>query len=456
MGGKPSPPTPPNPMKVAAAQTESNVETAMANATLNNINTYGPTGSTEFKHTGQVDIVEIQLPNGRTKHIEVPRWESHQELSKDQQRLLDLQEETGTNLGRMAVQTSDRLKDHLGNGINTDRLPDQVRRAPNAPELNVAGHITPGYRDEITRGQIQGQIGANDFSADRRRVEEALMSRLEPQIERDRAALQSRLANQGITHGSEAWNRALDQQGRNVNDLRMQVIGAGGAEQSRLFGMDATKGQFANQAQAQGFTQSAAQNQFFNQTQQQRASDELRRAEHANQVRLSGFGAQSEQSRMQNTLRQQALQEQVALRNQPLSEISQLLHGSAPTMPHFQGWTPATIANTPVGQYHYQSAALEQQNYMAEMQQQQAMMGGLFGLGSMGLYGMFRSDRRTKENIKKVGALDNGIPLYLYNYIGETEPRIGPMADEVEKVKPWAVAEIGGIKHISYGLAVEA
>jgi hypothetical protein len=63
------------------------------------------------------------------------------------------------------------------------------------------------------------------------------------------------------------------------------------------------------------------------------------------------------------------------------------------------------------------------------------------------------SDERVKENIEPVGLLNNGLPVYRYNYIGDVTPQIGLLAQDVEQVKPEAVAEIGGIKHVHYGLA---
>jgi hypothetical protein len=94
-----------------------------------------------------------------------------------------------------------------------------------------------------TAGNIQYDVGANDFSEDRKRVEDALYARLNPQLERDRAALEQRLANQGLTPGGEAWNKAYDAYTRQANDARLGVIREGGAEQSRLFGLD--RGAFA-------------------------------------------------------------------------------------------------------------------------------------------------------------------------------------------------------------------
>jgi len=57
-------------------------------------------------------------------------------------------------------------------------------------------------------------------------------------------------------------------------------------------------------------------------------------------------------------------------------------------------------------------------------------------------------DIRVKENIERVGQLPNGLPVYLFNYIGSDIPQINVMAQDVEKVNPDAVIEINGIKHI--------
>lgn len=60
------------------------------------------------------------------------------------------------------------------------------------------------------------------------------------------------------------------------------------------------------------------------------------------------------------------------------------------------------------------------------------------------------SDRRLKENIKKVGKLDNGLPVFRYNFKGDPKTQIGVMAQDVEKVNPKAVAELGGAKMVDY------
>ena len=79
------------------------------------------------------------------------------------------------------------------------------------------------------------------------------------------------------------------------------------------------------------------------------------------------------------------------------------------------------------------------------------LMGGLMGLGgSLGSAKILMSDIRMKKNIKRIGKYKEH-NLYEYNYIDRAGEWIGVMAQEVEKLVPEAVIEIGGIKHVNYG-----
>lgn len=78
--------------------------------------------------------------------------------------------------------------------------------------------------------------------------------------------------------------------------------------------------------------------------------------------------------------------------------------------------------------------------------------GGTLG-GNM--FGSIFSDERLKEDIAKVGELDDGSNVYRYKYIGDDVWRIGLMAQEVEQTNPEAVTEIGGYKAVDYGKATQ-
>lgn len=76
------------------------------------------------------------------------------------------------------------------------------------------------------------------------------------------------------------------------------------------------------------------------------------------------------------------------------------------------------------------------------------------GIGAMSMPGR-PSDERIKENIRQVGKLDNGLPVYEFNFKGDDgRPQIGLLAQDVEKTKPEAVTESpGGVKLLDYGQA---
>lgn len=93
-----------------------------------------------------------------------------------------------------------------------------------------------------------------------------------------------------------------------------------------------------------------------------------------------------------------------------------------------------------------------------------SILGGILGLGSTvlgmpgvgaGVSAMF-SDRRVKTGARKVGTLDNKLPVYLYRYKWGGPPMIGVMAQDVEKVNPDAVDSVWGIKTVDYEKAVSS
>ncbi|MFZ5784725.1 MAG: hypothetical protein ACOY4R_31400 [Pseudomonadota bacterium] len=70
----------------------------------------------------------------------------------------------------------------------------------------------------------------------------------------------------------------------------------------------------------------------------------------------------------------------------------------------------------------------------------QQILGGIMGAAGTGAKAYMMSDARLKDVAGRVGATDEGVPLYLYSYRGDDQPRIGPMAQEVAHLRPDAVA----------------
>lgn len=151
------------------------------------------------------------------------------------------------------------------------------------------------------------------------------------------------------------------------------------------------------------------------------------------------------------TGRSQAMQEAYAERNQPLQEISSLLSGSQIQAPQFVNTPQANVAGVDY-------TGLVNNNYNAQLQASNAKMGGLFGLLGTGLTaGIKYSDRRLKTDVRRVGRLDNGLPVYAYRMIGSPMTEIGLMADEVEQKIPDAVhQQPNGFKMVDYRAATEA
>lgn len=142
-----------------------------------------------------------------------------------------------------------------------------------------------------TRGNIQYSYGG-DFADQRDEVQNALMERMQPGQDRDLARLEARLASQGLRLGSEAYQAAMDDYGRSVNDARLGAILAGGQEQSRLVNMERDRAVFNNNAQQQDYLQKYQRALFNNQGVAQRYNQEMGRAGLNNVAQAQDFGQQ--------------------------------------------------------------------------------------------------------------------------------------------------------------------
>lgn len=79
-------------------------------------------------------------------------------------------------------------------------------------------------------------------------------------------------------------------------------------------------------------------------------------------------------------------------------------------------------------------------------------IGGILG-GVGGFFSM--SDRRVKKDVQMIGELFDGTPVYRFRYRHDPTNtlHVGLMAQDVEQIKPEAVIEIRGVKHVNYDLA---
>jgi hypothetical protein len=387
MGKKtPQPPLPPDPYAVAGAQTGQNVNSAIASGVIGNVNQSNPYGSTSYNQT---DTYKMTGADGKT--YDVPRYTQTTTLSPEQQNLYNQQTQIGSGMNNLALSQIGRLTDHLGKPLDASSLPERGT-IPDSQKLATsfadAGSINREFGDA---GQIQKSIGAADYSEDRRRVEDALYSRLNPQLERDRASLENTLVNQGFQRGTEAFNTEMDSSNRAANDARMQTILAGGQEQSRLAGLDLAKGSFANTAQQQQYDQLLGRAGFGNTAQQQQYDQNYGRAAFGNTAMGQQFGMDLTRSQAMDAQRGGALQETLALRNQPINEITALGSMGQVSLPQVNGYNAPQVGAADIGGYMYNNAAMANNQWQTQQQtaaqKQAALYGAIGGLGGSALYG---------------------------------------------------------------------
>ena len=358
--GKPTPSAPKatDPSQVAQAQTASNLNTAFGQSVLNNTNQVTPAGSLTYTKNEPTDVMGTAIPS----------WTATTTLSPEQQKIYDSQTSVTGKTYDLANQYADRISEATKDPYSYNSLP-----------------AAPTYNEDYRKQQLA-----------------AIEQRNQPQMDRDRANLEQRLADQGVGLTDPAYTSAMDKYSRGVNDFRLGADVQAGNAAAQQFGLEATT-------------------------------------------------------------RDRAIQEMSNLRSQPINEVSALLGTGGVQNPSFVNTPQTQVAPTDVVGAYATSAAQDQARYQQQLSQQNATTGGLFGLGGTVLgaglrYGLpllASSDIRMKENIRHIGHTSDGQRLYAFTYKSDPRtPHIGLMAQEVEKIRPDAVVEIGGFKYVDYGKAL--
>lgn len=467
-------PKAPDPYQTANAQAGMNRDTAITQMQLNAMNQNNPWGSVTYTQDGNRTFVDSQ---GRT--IETPNYVQNTTFTPETQAIFNSYMGTMGNLSTLAQQQSEKLGQTLGNGVDMSGAPGLAGSANQNGTIgngynagfgrdvggsfnsNFSGDIGGGFNTQLGPGYATSYAGADDFSADRQRVEDAMWQRTAGDRESQEAALRATLANKGIREGSAAWDAEMERMGRQNTDARLATLLAGGQEQQRMVDMARQAAQFGNDSLlAQGnFTNSSAlaQAQFGSQQQQAGNAASLAGAQFGSQQqqaqnaaalaeRQQENAANLTNAQFQNSARDQYLGENLALRNQTLNEMGGLfgMGGSGLQSPGtYSGGTPQA------GVGGVDLAGQINSNYQNQVNQHNQMMGGMFGLGGS-MLGLF-SDERLKTGISRIGTTDAGLPIYTYRYVWGGPVQMGVMAQDVEKVMPEAVAtHASGYKMVDY------
>lgn len=366
--------------------------------------------------------------------------------------------------------TPQATANQMASGIQLPNLQSQVANA---------GDITRSFQNNAN--QIQTNVQDPNLLAQdtTNALYKANTQFLDPQFEQSQSNLENRLANQGITQGSEAYNRAMQQFGNQkqqaYESARNQAISGGINAAQGLFGMNLQGGQFANQALGQQFNQNQTMQQAQNAAQAQQFQQNMAQADFANQAAQGMFGAGMQNAALQNqaaqTAYQQALQsgqfqnqtaaqalaQAQALQQNPINMLNAVRTGQqmqVAQMPQVGVSSPAglnqvagpDILGAQMSQYQQNA-----NNINAANAQNAQMWGSIIQAGGAAA-GAF-SDIRLKKNIKRLGTHKTlGIGLYSWDYIWDI-PGFGVMAQELEKVMPEAVFTTpSGYKAVNYSM----
>lgn len=413
---QPATPPPPDPVKVAQAQTDSNIATARENQRLNMINTTGPYGQVYYE-------ADPTAPGG---------YRQVTSLSPGQQSIYD-------QTTQIASDHLGRIGDALSTPLTTDGLPALVSNVD-------LSRLRPGegIQNTFEHGQaVRGTFGG-DLEQARRDARDAVWGQatqmLDPVFARQEASLENRLANQGLSMTSEAYDAARqqfgDERSRAYADAAYRAVAAGEDAAQGLFNRQQAQAMFENQAAAQMYGQNLGAAQFANQAQAQRFGQD---------ATYTNFGFQN--AALSNAARSQGLQERAYIANTPINQLGALLSGGQVSMPSAIQYTPTQIAPTDVIGANALSAQIAQANANRQAQAQSGLMSGLFSLGAAAI----RSDRRLKTNIVKLGERADGIGVYAFDYVFGGPRQVGVMADEVEAVRPdLVITDPDGFKRVFY------
>lgn len=416
-----SAPAAPDPQATAAAQTQQNKETAYWNAVLNNVNQVTPYGTLTYAQTGGGKKYNTDAYNQAMQAFNsaVSNPVANQRYQFRNANWFDTQ--TGRNLtGAEAsqLQSAGLLGSATSSsGYSMPKLEDfYIGESP--PEFTSTIKLTPEQQAILDRqtanqkalvdlgGQQLSRIGesvASPFSfggleapeVAQGQFEDAIYSRLNPQFSRDEEAMRSRLINQGIGQGSEAYRREMEQFNQAKNDARMQAI---------LGGQDYALRR-RNQAINEYTTQrSAPLNEYIGLT----------------------SGVQVQNPQFQST--------------------------------GYSGANPADITSA-INQQYQGALNQYNQNVASRNATQQGIFslgGSLLGAagqaGGFGSLFSFLSDINLKENIVPMGE-KNGHKIYEFSYKHIPQKRfVGVMAQDVEKYLPEAITEHNGYKSVNYAL----
>jgi hypothetical protein len=179
-----SSPSPPDPLKTAAAQSGMNRDTATDQQLLNMTNQVGPDGSLTYDQTGTNSYVDSQGRN-----ITLPQFTATTTLSPEQQKIKEQSDRAALNVGTIAADQSAKFSDYL--------------------------------KDPFTFNNDDASQWAYDLAS----------PRILKQQGQNEDQLRTTLANKGIREGSAAWDAEMGRM-TNANTDQLNQLALNGRQQA--------------------------------------------------------------------------------------------------------------------------------------------------------------------------------------------------------------------------------
>ena len=440
MTKKSTPPPVPDYAAAATAQGAANVDAARATAKLSNPNIYGPLGSQTISYGekkvdqagfdkamaayNQPDVTDqAGFDKAMAAYNKTSKWlrgnapnianfksaakgaapdidkftttinadipTIRQTLTPDAQATLNAQQGVEKSLAELGQQGVGQAKTILGTPFNPNLPGIDTSIAESVSPVNQAAFNAGSAQRSVAGPNLQQGIDTSGIAAMPVNAgmtgQQAIMSRLQPQLTQNENATRQRLANQGLVTGGEAYNNEMRTMGQNRNDLELQAAAQGinldAMMNQQGFEQAAARGQFGNEAQLNQF-QSALQNAGMGNTAlQQDYQNQLAGQTAQNAAIAQNYNQQLGLAQFGNEAQQQSLDQQLTLRNQPLNQITGLMSGSQIQMPQFQGYQGANIAAAPIYQGVQDTFQGQMDQYAIRQQAKNNMMGGLMSLG---------------------------------------------------------------------------
>jgi len=343
MGGKVA--KPPDYAAAADAQAQSSKNVTEQQTWANRPDQFTPWGAQTWQNQQVYDPATQQMIN---------RWSQNTELTPESKKQFDSQQRVATDKSQLAESLTGRMKNEYGQAVDFSG----VQRGGGALEGgSIQGNLsTEGLQGVDPSQRYYDKAGDALYS---KWAQRAL-----PAQQRESEALRTRLVNQGLNPGDEAYDAEIAKQRMAQGDAQQQAgfeaTGRSGAEAARMYGMDTgTRAQQFGERQAQGSFGNQAQAQDFGQ-----------------QVTAGGYETSQRQDQIAEIMQQRGFS---------LNEINAILNGQQVQMPSAPSFNTAQRAE---GNQALQATKMQDESNQAQAAAKMAVAQGVMS-GASGMAGGF-------------------------------------------------------------------